>query len=126
MLNLCVSALCIVTSHSSHGLYERQAEDDFNQALYCEALAIAEQCTNGYAQVWTNVLLDCDDVEMAQLLQDSCRRNSMGQYCNIGSRLQRFIYILSISLLCVTILSTVLPPVAHQNAGIHLFAPAMN
>ncbi len=96
-LLLCVSALCIMSAAGSynhghpllmntkthspepHKIHKRQDYSD--QDRLCLPVIAAAGCENGLYQEYASLSQRCNASDDAQVLQDTCSRNSMGNYC---------------------------------------------
>lgn len=79
LLLLCVSALTAESYRHDHPLHRRQASQEGD---ICALIGVTEICSNGYLQEYADLLGQCNLTDVfAGLVQDSCRRNSIGSFC---------------------------------------------
>ena len=99
-LNLCMTALCTSSTTGSHNhglpllintkthsqrqpephrIYKRQ--EDLIQDGICNQEVIAEVCDNGIYQEYANILLECNEVDLAREVSNDCKSNTMGTFC---------------------------------------------
>ena len=95
-LVLCVGMLCITTASRGllqpHHLNKRQADSEDA----CTAGTIEDLCTSGYYLTYANVLLECNQLSTALVIQDGCQSTGTGKLCGTFNTYQIGSSILSV------------------------------
>ena len=66
--------------YHNHEVYKRQGDSQYQDTI-CFDIVLARACTNGLLQEQACAVQRCNRLELAQEIQDLCRRNSRGSYC---------------------------------------------
>ena len=66
-----------------HSIQKRQVNSSISRQ--CQRITTSQQCTSGYVQALYSLSLQCDQSQTAENFQDSCRQNSMGDYCGVAT-----------------------------------------
>ena len=70
---------------AEHHEIEKRQISDYDDLRRCQGTIWAEQCTSGQVQETVNIASQCNLPQAVTLLQNSCKRNHMGDYCGIAS-----------------------------------------
>ena len=73
-----------VSSSLPYSRHKRQVED-FDQLRRCLGIFQDQLCNNGLLQEGIDLIFRCNLASLAVTIQDSCRRNSNGLYCDLAS-----------------------------------------